>query len=302
MMLDVHLLGTGGMMPLPNRHLTALLVRCRGEAILIDCGEGTQVALHEAGLGFKQIGVILLTHFHADHIAGLPGLLLTIGNSGRTEPVTVIGPQFVKAFTECLCVIAQQLPFALNFIEVEDGKEVFRLGNLSITAKAVEHRMPCFAYRIDLSRNPRFCPEAAEELGVPKPMWSALQSGRPVVIEGRIILPSAVSGVQRKGISLCYATDLRPSNALAEFVQSVDLFVCEGIYGDPALREKALHYKHCMFNEAAAMAKRAGVKALWLTHFSPSMPDPAAWLEQATEIFPNTRVDGSYITLHYPEE
>ena len=120
-MLEVNLLGTGGMVPLPGRFLTSLLVRYEGTAILIDCGEGTQVAIREQGLGFKQIAVICLTHFHADHVAGLPGLLLTIGNAGRADPLMIVGPAHVGEVVQCLCVIAPQLPYELRFAEI--GKE-----------------------------------------------------------------------------------------------------------------------------------------------------------------------------------
>lgn len=300
-MLEVTLLGTGGMVPLPGRFLTSLLVRYEGEAFLVDCGEGTQVAIREAGLGFKQIGVICLTHFHADHVAGLPGLLLTIGNSGRTEPLIVIGPRQVARVVECLRVIAPQLPFPVEYAETGGG-EALQMDALTVFTHPVEHWIPCFAYRFDLARRPKFDAEKARALDIPVRYWSVLQRGEAVEAEGRRIEPAAVLGEARRGLRLCYATDLRPSDTLADFASGSDLFICEGMYGDPALREKAVEHRHCLFGEAAAMAARADARELWLTHFSPSMPDPAAYLPHAAAIFPNVFVDKTRALLRFDED
>src|SRR3954467_7740308 len=136
-MIDVALLGVGGTLPLPDRFLSAVLIRCGGQLILIDCGEGTQVSLRKLGWGLKDVGIILLTHFHADHVAGLPGLLLTIGNSGRTreEPLTVVGPRGVQRVVESLRVIAPVLPYPVRYRELKgDADEVVPVGPLRITA------------------------------------------------------------------------------------------------------------------------------------------------------------------------
>ncbi|MDR2932238.1 MAG: ribonuclease Z [Oscillospiraceae bacterium] len=300
-MLDINLLGTGGMVPLPGRFLTALMIRCRGAAILIDCGEGTQVAIRAAGLGFKQIGVIALTHFHADHIAGLPGLLLTIGNSGRTEPLTIVGPQYVGQIVDCLRVIAPQLPYPIEYREIMSDGPVWADGPLSLSVQAVEHWIPCYAYKVSLARSAKFNADKARELNIPVRSWSVLQSGAAVEVDGRIINPGAVMGPARKGLEVCYATDLRPGEGLVRFAENADLFICEGMYGDPELYEKAVEHRHCLFTEAADMAARAGVSALWLTHFSPSMPDPENYLPQARAVFANTFIDQTGVTLRFQD-
>ena len=298
-MIEVHLLGTGGMIPLPERHLTSLYVKYKGSGILIDCGEGTQVAIRKAGLGFKRIDMICFTHFHADHIAGLPGLLLTIGNSGRTNPVTVIGPRCVSRIVECLCVIAPELPYKLDFVEIETSGPVITLDSLTVSAREVRHRIPCYAYKLSIKRPGRFHSQKAVSLGIPKQYWSILQAGNHIEINGKQIDPSSVMGEPRKGITVSYATDLRPSDELVSFIHSSDLFICEGMYGDPDMQEKAIGYRHCMFSEAAVMAKNALVKRLWLTHFSPSMPDPEKYIEYAANIFPKTYIDEKKIVLTF---
>ena len=313
-MIEVNLLGTGGYVPLPERYLTSLYLKYNGNAVLVDCGEGTQVAVRAAGLGFKQIGVICLTHFHADHVSGLPGLLLTIGNSGRTEPVVIIGPKHVKYIVESLCIIAPQLPFQLNFIEIEKMRKIqkkdrdnsqicniFNMESLIISAEAVEHWIPCYAYKFTLKRQGKFNPEKAKSLGIPVKYWSVLQAGNSVGIDGRIFEPFDIMGRERKGLTVCYATDLRPSDALTEFAADSDLFICEGMYGDSELFEKAVEHRHCLFSEAAETAKKARVKELWLTHFSPSMAHPEEYIANATAIFPNTSIDKKRAVLVFEE-
>lgn len=300
-MLDVTLLGTGGMVPLPERFLTSLLVRYNGSGILIDCGEGTQVAIRAAGLGFKQIDVILLTHFHADHIAGLPGLLLTIGNSGKTTPMTIVGPKRVDKVVDCLRVIAGQLPYEVQYLQIEQPGMLFQLDSLTISVHPVEHWVACYAYRMDLSRQPKFDAEKARALNIPVQLWSLLQRGETVSADGVTYQPEQVTGEARQGLSLTYTTDLRPSTAVADFAAESDLFICEGMYGDPALLDKAIEHRHCLFTEAAAMAKRGQVTQLWLTHYSPSMPNPEEFLCHATDIFPATKLGVGSVTLRFKD-
>lgn len=300
-MLDVTLLGTGGMIPLPQRYLTALAVEYSGQMVLVDCGEGTQVAIRSAGLGFKRIDTICLTHFHADHVAGLPGLLLTIGNSGRTEPLTIIGPEYVENLVKCLCVIAPQLPYPVNFLEVSPRFQ-YSVGDLYIEALPVEHMVPCYAYRFTLPRAPRFLPERARALGVPMALWSRLQNGEALSLGGKTVRPKQVMGPPRRGLSLCYATDMRPSKTLVKFARNADLFVCEGNYGDPADLGKARMRGHCTFQEAAEMARAAEVKELWLTHYSASMQNPETYLPFAQSIFPHSKINERRSTLSFDEE
>jgi ribonuclease Z len=288
-MLEVCLLGTGGMMPLPGRWLTSLLVRYSGRMLLIDCGEGTQIPIKLAEWGFKAIDVILFTHYHADHIAGLPGLLLTIGNSGRVEPLTLVGPIGLNKVAQGLCVISPELPYELQIIELSDTDKLETLiGGITIKNVPVDHNLPCFAYSIELKRQGKFDINRANKLGLPVEYWKLLQKGQIITLEDRIIKPEMVLGEDRKGIKVCYCTDSRPTEELVEFIKEADLFICEGMYGDKDDAEKAVNKKHMMFSEAGLLAKQGKVKELWLTHYSPSLTAPEKFIDSVREIFINT--------------
>lgn len=298
-LIDVALLGTGGMVPLPNRFLTALYCRIKGRYILIDCGEGTQIALNILGWGIKNLDVICFTHFHADHISGLPGLLLTLGNSGRTEKIYIIGPNGIKKIIRSLCVIAPEIPFEIKIFEQDDLKQnFFKLKNQDfiINFLRVEHSIDCLAYNIFLPRRGKFNLKKATDLKIPKKFWSVLQSGKKVLHNGRVFLPKDVLGEDRRGIKISYCTDTRPISDLINFVHDSDLFICEGIYGEENKKDKAISKKHMIFSEAANLAKKSNSKELWLTHFSPAMPDPKNYLDHAKNIFENTIIpdDGMY--------
>ena len=286
-MLDIALLGCGGMMPMPGRFLTSLYMRYNGRFALIDCGEGTQVSLRILGWGFKNIDVIMFTHFHADHIAGLPGLLLTIGNAGRDEPLTLIGPKGLGAVVNGLTIISRDLPFELKIVEI-DGDETFEVSGFIINSLPLEHRTKCYAYTVQINRLAKFNLDKALELGVPKQMWSILQRGENVSHEGQIYTPDMVMGDARRGLKVAYCTDTRPVKTLPDFIRGADLFVCEGIYGDNDKMDKAKEYKHMLFSEAAEIAKQGEVEKLWLTHYSPSLTNPEEFLHNATSIFPGT--------------
>lgn len=171
-MLDVCLVGTGGMMPLPRRWLTALMTRYNGSSLLIDCGEGTQVAVKEKGWSFKPIDVICFTHYHGDHISGLPGLLLTMGNADRTEPLTLIGPRGLERVVNALRVIAPEPPFEIRFIEITKPEEVIELNGYRITAFRVNHNVICYGYTLEIIRQGKFSPERAREQEIPLKFWN----------------------------------------------------------------------------------------------------------------------------------
>jgi ribonuclease Z len=289
-MIDVCLLGTGGTLPLPGRYLASALIRLGGRLILIDCGEGTQVSLRSVGWGIKDIGVIALTHFHADHVSGLPGLLLTIGNSGRTreEPLMIVGPKNTRRVVESLRVIAPSLPYPVQYTEwTGDEDEALEVGAGLLSAAPADHDIPCLSYRLDLPRAPMFQPEKAKSLGVPLPLWKVLQRGEAVAFEGRTVQPEEVLGPPRPGLSVAYITDSRPTQRLVEFVTDVDLLISEATYGDPADRPKAVENKHMTFSESATLASAARAKRLWFTHFSPALPFPLNYREEAEAIYPS---------------
>ncbi|MBR5943858.1 MAG: ribonuclease Z [Lachnospiraceae bacterium] len=303
-MIDVCLLGTGGMLPLPYRWLTSLMVRYNGMSVLIDCGEGTQIALREKGWSPKPIDVIMFTHFHADHISGLPGMLLTMGNAERTEPLTLIGPKGLTRVVNNLRVIAPELPFEINCVELSGDGGEFDFDGLKVKAFKVNHNVVCYGYTLSLDRQGKFDVEKANALNIEKKYWNRLQKGEEIEIDGKLFAPDMVLGPDRKGIKLTYCTDTRPTGSILENAKESDLFICEGMYGEPDKLDKAKENKHMTMYEAAKIAKDANVKEMWLTHYSPSLNHPEEYSKEVKKIFPATVVakDGRTIELRFDEE
>lgn len=284
-MLDVCLLGCGGMMPLPYRWLTSLMTRYNGSSLLIDCGEGTQIAIKEKGWSFKPIDVICFTHYHGDHISGLPGLLLTMGNADRREPLTLIGPKGLERVVTALRVIAPELPFPIHCVEIEGTEQTFEMNGYRLKAFRVNHNVLCYGYALEIDRAGKFDPERAKAEQIPQMYWKHLQKGETVEYEGRILTPDLVLGPPRKGIKLTYTTDTRPTDSIRENAKGSDLFICEGMYGEKEKIAKAREYKHMTFYEAAQLAKDAQVKEMWLTHYSPSLTRAEEYMDDVRKIF-----------------
>lgn len=303
-MLEVSLLGTGGMMPLPGRFLTSCLTRFNGSSLLIDCGEGTQVALKKKGYSCHDIDVIAFTHYHGDHISGLPGLLLSIGNSERTEPVTLIGPKGLTEVVGALRVIAPELPFELRFIELTEPVMSIPLFGYELRAFKARHNVTCYGYSQLISRAGKFDPEKAKKNNVPLMYWSKLQKGAVIEADGRTYTKDLILGPERKGLKLTYCTDSRPTKLIVESAGGSDLLICEGMYGEKGSEAKAKEHCHMTFAEAAEIARKAEVSELWLTHYSPALVRPEDYVQTATEIFPNSHVckDGRTTVLHFEEE
>ena len=289
-MIDVCLLGTGGMMPLPRRFLTSLMLRYNGSSILVDCGEATQISVRRQGWSVCPIDLILITHFHADHISGLPGMLLAMGNAERKDPVTIVGPKGIEHVVRSLLVIAPRLPFEVNFIELnsELAEEELELCGLRVKAFKVNHNMLCYGYSFELDRAGKFDAEAAKSLRLPVNYWSVLQAGEDVEFEGKTFTSDMVMGPPRKGLKITYTTDTRPTDKIREEAAGADLFICEGMYGeeDEESITKAREKKHMTMYEAAEIAKAAQPKEMWLTHYSPSMVNPKQYEDAVKEIFP----------------
>ena len=303
-MFDICLVGTGGMMPLPRRWLTALMTRYNGSSLLIDCGEGTQVAIKEKGWSFKPIDVICFTHYHGDHISGLPGLLLTMGNADRKEPLTLIGPRGLERVVNALRVIAPELPFDIKFIEITQPEQVIELNGYRITAFKVNHNVVCYGYTLEILRQGKFSAERAKEQEIPLKFWNPLQKGQTIEAEGKIYTPDMVLGPERKGIKLTYTTDTRPTDSILKNAVDSDLFICEGMYVEDDKADKAKGYKHMTFREAAVLARNANVQEMWLTHYSPSLVRPDDYMDKVREIFPNAfpGKDGKSVELNFEDE
>lgn len=299
-MLEYCTLGTGGALPLPDRALSSLYVRVNGRALLIDCGEGTQVGIRRLGWGFRCIDGLLITHFHGDHCGGVPGLLLSLDKAERKEPFHIWGPHGLKRIIDGLRVIAPALSFPVVLHELNALVEEFSMIGLDITAFPLHHGVPCYGYRLHLPRQGAFQPEKAKALGVPMAQWKELQHGQTV----NGVRPQDVLGAPRKGITLLYATDTRPVPEIVQYGREADVMLLEGMYGDESKRPQALKNRHMLFAEAAQLAKEAQAKQLLLTHFSNCIDDPTDYLPHAQALFPQTFAaqDGQCFTLHYPEK
>lgn len=303
-MLDVSLLGTGGMMPLPHRWLTALMLRYNGKSILIDCGEGTQVALRQKGWSPKPIDIICFTHYHADHISGLPGMLLTMGNAERKEPLLLIGPKGLARAVNALRVIAPELPFAVEYREIGESEAEFSFDGFCLKAFKVQHSVLCYGYSMTVERGGRFDRDRAVALQIPIRLWNRLQKGETIEEEGRVYTPDMVLGAPRKGLKVTYCTDTRPTDSIVSNAAGSDLLILEGMYGEPDKLPKARENRHMTMYEAARIARAAQVPQLWLTHYSPSLIRPEAYLEEVQKIFPNTVAarDGRTVELNFSED
>ncbi len=302
-MVEMCTLGTGGTLPLPDRALSSLYIRVKGQAMLIDCGEGTQVGIRRLGWGFRCIDGVALTHFHGDHCTGLAGLLLSMEKAGREEAFMIWGPPGLKKVVEGLCVIVPRLSFPVVLREYDPTGLDFGMIGLKIRAFPVNHGVPCFGFRLELPRSPVFEPEKARALGVPMKEWKRLQEGESVRVGLHRVRPEDVTGQARKGISFVFSTDTRPCETLDRYTQGADLLILEGMYGDEEKRPQALKNHHMLFSEAAGIACRADPAALFLTHFSTSVDDPEEFLPAARAVFPRTYAarDGMVLTLRFPK-
>ncbi|WP_418585730.1 ribonuclease Z [Intestinibacter sp.] len=303
-MIDLTLLGCGGNVPMPNRFLSSLFINYKGSKILIDCGEGTQVAMKKYNCGFKNIDLILITHLHGDHIIGLIGLLQTMGNSGKTDDLTIVGPIGIIDAMKAIKVLVEYLPYKVNIIE--NPKQTFSLEHdilkdIDISTINLDHSTECIGYSLYFKRKPKFDREKAILNQVPQNLWKKLQENSSAIYKDKTYYADMVLGENRRGIKLSFITDTRPTFEIPEFIYESDLFICEGMYGDDLDISKAVKNKHMTFRESASLANAGNVDKLLLTHFSPSIENPKDFIQNATNLFEDTIIgeDGLTLKLSY---
>jgi len=300
-MLRVTFLGTGGTLPTPNRNPSAILVNREGELLLFDCGEGTQQQMMRAKTGMK-LNSIFITHFHADHFLGIPGLIQTMSFNGRTEPLEIYGPEWTKQFVNLLIQLGYfKLGFVINAHELEDREKIDK-GEYFIKAVGTDHGIPSLGYVIEeKGRVGRFNREKAIKLGVPVgPLFSKLQKGEPVIIDGKTILPSMVIGKGRPGRKIVYTGDTRPCESIEKASAKADLLIHDGTLADE-LKDWAIETKHSTAGEAAQLAKKAKVKQLILTHVSSRYSESVEpLLDDAKKVFEPARIAEELMEIEIP--
>ena len=297
-MLDICLPGTGGTVPKLDRFLSCCYLRYNGIGLLIDCGEGTQLSVKKSGFSLAKINIILLTHFHADHCSGLPGLLLSMGNEGHTEPLIIAGPPGVGEIVKSLTRIAQELPFRIVTREMTDF-DYFESFGYCITAFELKHSCQCLGYDIRIKRNGKFNVSKAKKNGVPMRYWNRLQKGECV----EEFTPDMVLGEPRRGIHVTFATDTRPCDIISTMASDADLLICEGMFEHEKLA-RAKESFHMTMKEAAVLAKESGCSEVWLTHYSPALPDPSVCFNEALEVFDKAVLssDGQIKTIYFEND
>jgi ribonuclease Z len=294
MNLEAFVLGCGGMMPLPNRHLTSVLLRREGELFLFDGGEGTQISIRRLNLRWKKITAVFVSHMHADHVTGLPGILMLSSQVDREEPLYIFGPPKIADYIEtnrrCLDMY---INYEIVVREIAEPGLVWKGEGFSVRAFPLRHTKLCYGYAMEEDQRPgAFHPESALALGVPRgPLWSQLQRGEPVTLsDGNVVTSAQVMGTPRSGRKFSYVTDSLYFPEIAREVSGSDLLVCEGMF-ESTLAGSADEKKHMTAEQAARIAKEAGgVRKLALIHYSPRYTerDLKRLLDEAKAVFPDT--------------
>ncbi len=299
--LDVVFLGTAASMPTAQRGPAAVLVRRGGERLLFDCGEGTQRQLQRSAIGLPDIQDIFLTHFHADHVLGLPGMLKTFELRGRDEtPLTVYGPAGLRELFKRLQPFIGRLPYPVTLVELEPGETVPR-GDYAIEPFAVDHGRAALGYAVVEAERPgRFDVAAADALGVPSgPARGKLQAGEEVALaDGRTVKAEEVLGEPRPGRTLAITGDTAPSPAVVQAAHGADLLVHEASFL-ASEADRARETSHSTAAEAAEVARLAQVRLLALTHVSPRYFGPEL-ADEARAVFPDTVVPRDFDLIEVP--
>ena len=289
-------------MPLPYRHLTSVLLRREGDLFLFDCGEGTQVSLRRLNLRWKKINAIFISHTHADHITGLPGLLMLSSQVDRDEPLYIYGPPKIAEYVETSRkVLDMYINYPIVVKEITEPGIVHSGQDYYIRAFPLYHTKTCVGYALEeLDRPGEFNPEKAKELNVPVgPLWSKLQNGESVEsADGKTVKPEQVLGEKRSGRKVSYVTDSLYMPSIADEVKGSDLLFCEGMF-ENALEDTAKEKKHMTAVQAATIARDADVKKMALIHYSPRYTDQElkTLLSEAKTVFPETILSKDRLTL-----
>ncbi|MCH5292708.1 MAG: ribonuclease Z [Treponema sp.] len=305
MNMEAFILGCGGMMPLPYRHLTSVLLRRDGDLFLFDGGEGTQVSLKRLNLKWKKIDAIFVSHTHADHVTGLPGILMLSAQVDRTEPLYIYGPPKIKEYIETSRrVLDMYINYPVVVQEISAPCVVHSGKDFYVRAFPLDHTKTCVGYTLEeLDRPGEFNPQKARELGVPcGPLWSQLQNGFEVqASDGSTVRPEQVLGAKRSGRKFSFVTDTLFRPSIIDEVRGSDLLVCEGMFED-ALLDQAREKKHMTASQAAEIAKKADVRRMCLIHYSPRYTDKElhVLLEEAQKVWPKTELSRDRMHIEIP--
>ena len=305
MNMEAFILGCGGMMPLPYRHLTSVLLRRDGDLFLFDGGEGTQVSLRRLNLKWKKINAIFVSHTHADHVTGLPGILMLNAQVERTEPLFIFGPPKIKEYIETSRkVLDMYINYPIEVKEITAPSIVFEGDGFYIRAFPLDHTKTCVGYTLEeLDRPGEFNPEKAELLNVPVgPLWGKLQKGQPVVSsDGKTVFPEDVMGKKRSGRKFSFVTDTLYKTSIAKEVYGSDLLVCEAMFENDLI-EQEKEKKHMTAREAALIARDSNSLRMYMIHYSPRYNDKELekLLLQAREIYPGAELSKDRMCIDIP--
>ena len=305
--INITMLGTAALMPIPGRALTVMTLTCGGHTILFDCGEGTQSAARQAGVSLMKADIIALTHYHGDHIFGLPGLMQTMHSLGRTEPLYITGPEGLSDAVAPILKLTGWVSYDIRLLPAPDiGLCLHEMipgwpDGTCLSTFQTAHRVPSRGYCFTLARAGKFLPEKATALNIPVRLWSLLQKGQSVQADGRVVTPDQVLGPARKGLKVVFTGDTALCDSLTDAARGADLLICEATYGENAQAQLAADHGHMNFAQAGEAAAKACVRRLWLTHYSQMIEDPAAFLDNAKAFFPDAECgeDGKTLTLSF---
>ena len=308
-MVNVTLLGTAALMPLPERALSAAYLTCGGRGLLLDCGEGTQAAARRAGISLMKTDIIALSHYHGDHVFGLPGLLQSMNALDRAEPLYITGPAGIESELAPILTLAGEVKYPIRLIEVPD--EGLELRSISrswpngarLQAFETKHRVISQGYVFTLHRAGKFLPERARALSLPVECWGKLQNGRSVEIDGRLIEPEMVLSEPRRGIKVLFSGDTAPCESMLEAARDAQLLILDATYGEDEQAELAEKYGHMTFSQAAQLAGGSGAEVLWLSHYSPMIKNPGDYIHNARRYFENSHCgyDGMSASLKFED-